>query len=233
MVVAVGVLLGVGERVGDGVAEAVGVAELVGDGVGVFDGVLLAVGDTVGLALVALGVLVLVAVTLAAGVALAVGVVLAVAVLVGVPVAVPVAVLVAVAELVGSGGMVLVGVLVTVAVVVAVAVPVVVGGAVAVGLGVGGMTVRGGRYSRWPAWMLVELMQLAFKIALTVVPKRKESLNMFSPGRTVYNSQSDGGPQSTTGTGVAAAPGRYSAVTLRTLSGVRQLASRIFSSEIL
>lgn len=227
-VVAVGVLLGVGERVGDGVAEAVDVAVLVGDGVGVFDGVLLAVGDTVGLAP---GVLVLVAVTLAAGVALAVGVVLAVAVLVGVPVAVLVAVLVAVAELVGSGGTVLVGVLVTVAV--AVAVPVVVGVAVAVGLGVGGMTARGGRYSRCPAWMLVELMQLAFKMALTVVPKRKESLNMFSPGRTVYNSQLDGGPQSTTGTGVAAAPGRYSAVALSMLSGFRQLASRIFSSEIL
>ena len=81
--------------------------------------------------------------------------------------------------------------------------------------------------------MLVELIQLAFKMALMVVPKRKESLNTVSPKRTVYRSQSVGGPQATTGTGVAAAPGRYNAMVLTRLPGARQLASRIFSSEML
>ena len=208
--VPVGVLLAVGELVGVGVWLGVGVAELVGDGVAV--GVALAVGEGVRLAV---GVAETDGVTLGVDVGDGDGVLLAVAVLVGV------------ADVVGNGGTV--GVVVAVTVAVGVLVPVGDGVTVAVA----GTIRRRGKNSRWPACRLVVSRQFALRIAGMVVPCRSANINIVSPRRTVYRSQLSGGPQATTGGLGVAWVGRKSASWLTRLPGSRQLASLIFSSEML
>ena len=117
---------------------------------------------------------------------------------------VPVTVKVGVIDTVGGGG--------AVPVTVAVGVPVTVLVAVALGVGVavnittvavGGTLIVGGKKIICPARKVLDVRQLALRMAEIVVPLLRARESIVSPRRTVYRTQLKGGPQSAMGLDVA------------------------------